>query len=143
MNKDKTSFAATPAVGGVSLLTVFAVLCLTVFALLSLTTVQADRRVSQAAAQAVSGYYEADCQAQEILTRLRGGEAPEGVERAGDTYTYRCPISQTQTLVVEVRVAEGDYQILRWEAQAAQVWEPDDDMHLWTGDLLEEITWKN
>lgn len=34
-----------PAIGGTSLLVVFAVLCLTVFALLSLTTVQADVRL--------------------------------------------------------------------------------------------------
>ena len=40
-----------PAVGGISLLVVFAVLCLTVFALLSLTTVQADVRLYDASAQ--------------------------------------------------------------------------------------------
>ena len=45
-----------PAVGGVSLLVVFAVLCLTVFALLSLTTVRADVRLADASAQAVSDY---------------------------------------------------------------------------------------
>ena len=69
-----------PAVGGISLLVVFAVLCLTVFALLALATVQADARLAGASAQAVADYYAADCQAQELLARLRCGERPEGVE---------------------------------------------------------------
>ena len=43
---DKKSRFSPPAVGAVSLLVVFAVLCLTVFALLSLTTVQADVRLA-------------------------------------------------------------------------------------------------
>ena len=42
---DGTKFSP-PAVGGVSLLVVFAVLCLTVFALLGLTTVQEIGRAS-------------------------------------------------------------------------------------------------
>ena len=45
-----------PALGGSSLLVVFAVLCLTVFALLSLSTVRADGRLGDAAADAVAGY---------------------------------------------------------------------------------------
>ena len=49
------------AVGGSSLLVIFAVLCLTVFALLALSTVQADGRLSQKTAQAVAEYYDADC----------------------------------------------------------------------------------
>ena len=66
--KDKGSFAP-PALGGISLLVVFAVLCLTVFALLSLSTVRADERLSDASAQAVKNYYAADCKAQELLRR--------------------------------------------------------------------------
>ena len=49
-----------PALGGSSLLVVFAVLALTVFALLSLSTVRADARLGDAATEAVSGYYAAD-----------------------------------------------------------------------------------
>ena len=50
---DEKRFAA-PAVGGSSLLVIFAVLCLTVFALLGLSTVRADGRLSDASAKAVS-----------------------------------------------------------------------------------------
>ena len=60
---------SAPATGGISLLTVFAVLALTVFALLSLSTVRADERLSLASAQAVRDYYAADNGAQEILAR--------------------------------------------------------------------------
>ena len=72
MNK-KESFSP-PAVGGISLLVVFAVLCLTIFGLLSLATVQADGRLADASAQAVTDYYAADCEAQAILARLLSGD---------------------------------------------------------------------
>ena len=87
-----------PAVGGISLLVVFAVLCLTVFALLALTTVQADVRLADASAQAVEDYYAADCRAQEILARVRNGETPENVEMERvdgvTSVRYACPISE-------------------------------------------------
>ncbi len=144
--RKKESFAP-PALGGSSLLVVFAVLALTVFALLSLSTVRADVRLGDAAAQAVSGYYEADCKAQEILARLRNGEkAPEEVELAlfiaervdsGETYyEYAVPISDTQELQAEVLVdpADGSYSVLRWQAVAVGEWEPDDSLNVWDGE---------
>ena len=56
MNK----YEAPAAVGGSSLLVIFAVLCLVVFALLGCATVQADGRLSDVSAQSVSNYYRAD-----------------------------------------------------------------------------------
>ena len=131
-----------PAVGGISLLVVFAVLCLTVFALLALTTVQADNRLADASAQAVMDYYAADCQAQEILARLRKGERPEGVESqysGGIIYRYTVPISDTQELQVEVEMRTGrsgeepDYSVRRWQAAPSGEWESDDSMDVWDG----------
>lgn len=128
-----------PAVGGISLLVVFAVLCLTVFALLALTTVQADTRLADAAAKAVTDYYDADCRAQEILARLRNGERPEGVEQAyldGVIYRYTVPISDTQELQVEVEMQPGpeaDYKVRRWQAAPTGEWESDDSLDLWDG----------
>ena len=75
-----------PVVGGSSLLVIFAVLCLTVFALLGLSTVQADQRLSDASAKAVSDYYGADTQAEQIFAQLRSGQVPQGVAVSGDTY---------------------------------------------------------
>lgn len=129
-----------PAVGGVSLLVVFAVLCLTVFALLSLTTVRADVRLADASAQAVSDYYAADCQAQEILARLRAGETPDGVTwsspmEGGETeYSYTVSISNTQELQVEVLVwPDGRWSVQRWQSAAAGGWEIDEGLEVWDG----------
>lgn len=133
MRRKDEAFSSPPAVGGVSLLVVFAVLCLTVFALLSLTTVRADERVSTAAAKAVSDYYSADCEAQMILAQLREGEVPEGVLQSENLYAYQCPISETQTLAVEVRLEYNEFEVIRWEAIASGKWEPDINMHLWLG----------
>ena len=130
MNERRSSL---PAVGGSSLLVIFAVLCLTVFALLGLSSVQASGRLSDASAQAVSGYYTADCQAEAILSRLRAGELPEGVTVSDGLYTYQCPISDTQTLAVEVRLDGADWTVLRWQAVSIAAWESDDTLSVWDG----------
>lgn len=139
-----------PAVGGISLLVVFAVLCLTVFALLALTTVQADVRLADASAKAVEDYYAADCAAQEILARLRNGGTPEGVEITdglGGHYTarYAVPISDTQELQVEVEFLEDGtewadagwhYQVIRWQAAPVGQWESDNSIEIWDGTMF-------
>lgn len=125
-----------PPTGGISLLTVFAVLSLTVFALLSLSTVQANGRLADASVGAVESCYAADRAAQEVLARLRGGERPAGVTADGDIYRYSCPISDTQTLEVEVRIVGSGYTILRWQAAPAGTWEPDDGPEVWDGTLF-------
>ena len=134
---------STPAVGGSSLLVIFAVLCLTVFALLGLSTVQADGRLSDASAEAVSAYYAADCQAEAILARLRAGDLPEGVEETvtpeGRTCAYTCPISDTQTLAVEVRLEGTDYTVLRWQAVSTADWAADETLDLWDGDPVTDL----
>ena len=130
MEKQKFS---PPAVGASSLLVIFAVLCLTVFALLSIATVRADGRLGDNVEQAVTGYYQADCQAEEILARLRGGEMPEGVTLENGIYTYTCPISDTQVLAVQVALTQDTYQILRWQARSTVSWQADDRIPVWNG----------
>ena len=144
MDVKKQSRFSPPAVGGTSLLVVFAVLCLTVFALLSLTTVQADGRLADASAQAVEDYYAADCAAQEILARLRNGETPVEAEshrydswHRGTRYTYAVPISDSQELQVEVLLDGEDCEILRWQAQYTGEWETVEGLDLWDGTLFE------
>ena len=102
MRKERIS---APAVGGSSLLVIFAVLCLTVFALLSLSTVQAEKRMADAAAEAVADYYAADLQAQEVFARLRTGETVGGVLVDGNRYHYSCSISKHQVLEVTLDIA--------------------------------------
>ena len=133
---DKRRSFQAPVVGGSSLLVIFAVLCLTVFAMLSLSTVQADKRLSDASAAAVSEYYEADCQAEEILAQLRTGQVPEGVRVKADTYSYTCSISETQELQVEVRIRENGWEVLRWQAVSTARWSEDETLSLWDGEPL-------
>lgn len=130
-DKRKLSF---PAVGGSSLLVIFAVLCLTVFALLTLSTVQANGRLSDRSAQAVLDYYQADTQAEYILAQLRQGTVPEGVtNEGGGRYSYTCFISDTQALDVQVQVEDTEYIILRWQAVSTADWEADDSLAVWDG----------
>lgn len=143
MDERKKESFSPPAIGGSSLLTVFAVLALTVFALLSLSTVRADVRLADAAAEAVTDYYAADCKAQEILARLRSGET--SVEVTGHTYdswhnplwtryTYEIPISDTQELQVEVLVNGADYEVVSWRAAPSQEWVGGDNFTIWDGE---------
>lgn len=142
MGEQKREQFSPPALGGSSLLVVFAVLALTVFALLSLSTVRADARLGDTATQAVSGYYAADCQAQEILARLRAGERPKnnaiavtpGEEAEEGIYSYVIPISDTQELQVKLRLRGEDYHILRWAAAPAGDWDYDDGLPVWDGE---------
>lgn len=126
-----------PMVGGSSLLIIFAVLCLTVFTLLALGTVQADCRLSEASLQAVTDYYAADLQAETIFAQLRAGEIPQGVLQqdtdstdrlrdtslaAGTIYTYSCPISDTQVLMVELHWDQDQWTVLRWQAVSTVIY---------------------
>lgn len=125
---------SAPATGGISLLTVFAVLALTVFALLSLSTVRADERLSLASAQAVRDYYAADNGAQEILARLRAGEVPLDVTIDGGIYSYAVPISENQELQVELQVEGTTYTVLKWQAVSLGDWEEvEGELDLWDG----------
>lgn len=155
MDERKKESFSPPAIGGSSLLTVFAVLALTVFALLSLSTVRADVRLADAAAEAVTGYYAADCKAQEILARLRNGETPEGVTYQDGTVgvmrtspeppglvlqdepmfqaEYSVPISDTQELQVTVLLRGADYEVVNWRAAPSQEWTGGENFSVWDG----------
>ena len=131
---DKRRRFSFPVVGGTSLLVIFAVLCMTVFALLSLSTVLADGRLNQASVEAVSAYYTADTQAEEIFAKLRQGELPEEVTETNGLYTYSCPISENQALQVELQKTAAGWKVLRWQAVVTAEWE-EDTLNLWDGEL--------
>lgn len=120
-----------PVIGGSSLLVIFAVLCLTVFALLGFSTVQADQRLSDISAEAVSDFYAADCQAEEIFALLRSGQIPETVSIQDGVYSYSCTISPTQELQVEIRA--NDWSVLRWQAVSTVHWQENSELELWDG----------
>ena len=128
---DKHAQQKFPMIGGSSLLIIFAVLCLTVFALLGFSTVQAHKRLADVSVQAVSDYYRADSQAEEILAHLRTGEIPEGVTESDNVYSFHCTISPTQMLLVEVQ--KDNWKILRWQAVSITRWQADESLDLWNG----------
>lgn len=114
----KTHRMSAPAIGGSSLLVIFAVLCLTVFALLSLSTAQAEKRMSDASAQALTAYYAADLEAEQIFARLRAGENVPGAQKNAGLYSYSCPISEQQILEVELENKENTWRVCRWQVIA-------------------------
>lgn len=120
--------------GGSSLLVVFAVLCLTTFALLVLSTVQADKRLSDASVQAVADYYAADAKAEEIFARLRAGENPEGVTREGNRYRYACGVSDTQALQIVLQRETDTWTVLLWQEVSTADWTPDKNLPVWEGE---------
>ncbi len=131
MRKKKEALSL-PGMGGSALLTIFAVLCLTMLALLSVGTVQAERRLSEAAAESARAYYAADLEAQEIYARLRSGEAVPGVREEENRLMYTVSISQTQTLVVTLERRGEIWQVLRWQTLAHPE-EPGETLTLWDG----------
>lgn len=114
----KTHRMSAPAIGGCSLLVIFAVLCLTVFALLSLSTAQAEKRMSDASMQAVTAYYAAELEAEQIFARLRAGENVPGVWENAGLYSHSCPISEHQVLEVELENKENTWRVCRWQVIA-------------------------
>lgn len=130
--KQKRSFTPS-AVGISSLLVMFAVLCLTVFALLSVSTVSADIQLAKRSRAAITNYYQADCQAEAVLARLRAGDMPQGVSQDGSQYSYLCKISDTQALAVTVRLEKTAYTILRWQVISTAQWQVDNKLPVWAG----------
>ena len=129
---EKKSGIALPAIGGSSLLTIFAVLCLTVLALLSLTTARAEQRLAQASTAAVADWYRADTEAQAIFARLRSGEAVPEVSEKNGIYSYTCPLSHSQDLAVALEKNGENWTVLRWQA-VPRAQSPEEDLPLWDG----------
>lgn len=124
-----------PTVGIASLIVIFGVLFMTVFALLAVTTAQSELRLAKSTRQAIDHYYAADFAAEEQLARLRQGEIPQGVTQNGEVYTYHCPISETQTLLVQVEVHGQEYIIHEWCVVSTAKWQPDSNVPVWGGDV--------
>lgn len=128
------TFRFPTGVGICSLLVIFAVLCLSVFGMMSLSEAQTQKNLGDKAQQYIQAYYGADCQAQEILAKLRLGEIPQGVDGENGDYSYCCEISETQVLWVQVTVKDEGYQIRRWQVVSAAQWQPEEKLPVWNGE---------
>ena len=125
----KRNVFSPPAVGGSALLCIFALLTLCIFALLSLSTVLAEKRLSDAAAQSQQAYYAADLQAEETFAKLKNGElSPES-----DLYSCTFPISQNQYLLAEFTQRNGRWQILRYQVVAKSPELSTEPLPVWDG----------
>lgn len=130
MKEKKAPFL--PPMGSTSLLVIFGVLCLTVFSLLSLSTVLAQQRLSQAAAQSVKDWHSADLQAQEIFAELRSGQIPEEVSKTPSGYRYTVTISQNRFLDITLTEEETGWVIQSWKT-LTQPEEISQTLPLWQG----------
>lgn len=151
------------SVGGSSILVVFILLCLTTFATLSLASANADKKLTDKAALAITQYYEADSRAEELLSVVDGclfqamtGAADKsaylsGVESLisgidtpvtldGDFIRYTVPVNENQSLEVALKVLypadTGElFERLEWKVVNTGEWTPEDESFLlWGGD---------
>ena len=132
MNKGKHPAVGTP--GASSLMVIFAVLCIAVFAILSLSTALAGERLERISLDSAEEYYQADCKAEKILSELRSGIIPDGVENHDGVFSFSVPISETRTLKAVVQLENDKYSILSWQAVYTSEWSADDKLSIWSGD---------
>ena len=123
---------APPAIGGSSLLVIFAVLCLTVLALLSLSTVLAEKRLSDSAAEAAAAYYQADTEAERIFAAIRTGECHPAVTESEGEYRFAVAVSENMHLEVAVQQTETGWKVLRWQTVSKDQ-TPNDGLKVWDG----------
>lgn len=130
---------SVPAIGGTSLLVIFSVLCLTVFSLLTLTTAQSQKRLSDSSAKGCSAYYQADRQAEEIFALLRSGQSHPQVHRKDNIYSFRIPITQHQSLQVQLR-HDQTWQVLCWQAVTTTDPIHNQPLSVWDGGSSQEVS---
>jgi hypothetical protein len=111
----KKTQSIPPIVGGCSLLVIFATLCLTIFSLLTVSTAKAELRLSEVSANAVSAYYQADAEAEQIFARIRCGDIPENVTVENSYYSYYCQISPSLYLFVQLYFNNEEWTVLSWK----------------------------
>lgn len=120
------------AIGGSSLLVIFGVLCLTVLALLSFSTVLAEKRLSDSAAEAAAAYYRADTEAEKIFAAIRTGEIAPHVTADGEIYRYTVAVSENMNLEVALQQIGSGWKVLRWQTVPKEQ-TVDDGLTVWDG----------
>ena len=131
----KKSPGGSGITGAATMLVVFAVVCLALFTALSLHETAEDSRRSKQFSENAVRYYEANREAEEILALLRQGTVPHGVAVTEEgRYTYDCPISDTQSLRVEVSVEGDAWTVHRWQQISTAEWEADSRLPVWNGE---------
>ena len=134
-------------VGSASMVLVFAVLCLTIFSLITFVVANNERSVVDAKVGLVSGYYEADALAEQILIDILTADttptSSHGVEiltrwneeLGVDTIYYNCDISPVKALYVNLVIRDDSFDILSWRMRDTDIWTFDDSINVWSGDF--------
>lgn len=128
MNKKKQFFGMN--IGSASMLLIFVILCMVSFAALTIISANADRRLSRRIADRTTAYYDACNSAQESLAGIdqvliRQYSSSASMEEyflaEGHSKSYAIPISDTQTLLVEIEILYPEqaddtfYKITSWK----------------------------
>jgi len=133
-------------VGSASIVLVFAVLCLTIFSLITYVVAGNDKALVDAKVGLVTGYYEADAMAEQILWDLIGAETiPNNVQGVDintrfdedlgvETIYFFCHISDIKALYVNVVIRNDSFDILSWRMYDTDDWVFDDTMNVWPGE---------
>jgi len=136
-------------VGSASIVLVFAVLCLTIFSLITFVVANNERSIVDAKVNLVTGYYEADALAEQILVDLVAADivpsSLHGVEiltrwneeLGVDTTYYYCQISPVKSLYVNLVIRDDSFDILSWRMRDTDIWTFDDSINVWSGDIEE------
>ena len=132
-------------VGSASIVLVFAVLCLTVFSLITYVVAVNDKALVDAKVGLVTGYYEADALAEQILAEILAAEDIRSTvlgvdintrfdENLGVETTYFfCHISDIKALYVRLVIRDDSYDILNWRMYDTDDWIFDDSINVWPG----------
>jgi len=133
-------------VGSASIVLIFAVLCLTIFTIITYMVSNNERALIDAKAELITGYYEADALAEQILQdlleadttpdRLHGVDISTKVnEDLGIETTYfYCKITDIKSLYVNLVIRDDSFDILSWRMYAMDEWVFDDTINVWLGD---------
>lgn len=136
-------------VGSASMVLVFAVLCLTIFSLITFVVANNERSIVDAKVNLVTGYYEADFLAEQILIDILTADtvpsSSHGIEILSgwdeelgvETIYYYCPVSPIKALYVNLVIRDDSFDILSWRMRDTDVWTFDDSINVWSGDIEE------
>ena len=117
-------------IGSSSMLLIFIGLCLVSFAALSIVSANADKRLSQKIADRTTAYYEACNDAEKSLAGIdqvlreqynSSADREAYFQAVGHSKAYAIPISDTQTLYVEIEILYPEsandtfYELKTWK----------------------------
>lgn len=127
-------------VGSASILLVFAVLSLTIFSVITFQAALTDQSLTTVWEQAVTAYYQADAQAESIVSEILGRDDTPSfvqgvdIEVDGNIFAFSLPVSEQKELSVRIAVADGSYETLEWKMRDVGGWAAfDDGWDLWDG----------